>query len=111
MNLKGTPYYDMARDAGASEGQEAEQMAQMIYEDHQASGTTWLDDIEEYIQNQPFSYGYRSKMTRMARVIRELVRFIVVLRSTNDQQEIAIAYEDICSVDAKEVIDECVKSL
>ncbi len=35
MSLKGTPYYDMALDAGASKGEEAEQMAQMIMEDEQ----------------------------------------------------------------------------
>ena len=32
MSFKGTPYYDMALDADATKGDEAEQMAQMIYE-------------------------------------------------------------------------------
>ena len=44
MSLKGTPYYDMARDAGASKGKEAEQMAQMIYEDQRrAEREAWIE--------------------------------------------------------------------
>ena len=34
----------------------------------------WLSEYEEWIKEQPFSYGYRTKMARMARVIRELAK-------------------------------------
>ncbi len=46
MSLKGTPYYDMARDAGASDGDEAEQMAQMIMEDERRSYERQLEEKE-----------------------------------------------------------------
>jgi len=106
MSLKGTPYYSMALDAGASEGDEAEQMAQIIYHDHMESEMTWLSAIEKARLISRRWGTMPEDMDRMARVTRELVRFIRVLRATDDQREIAIAYDDICSPDAKELIDE-----
>lgn len=34
MSYRGTPYYDMARDAGCAHGAEAEQMAAAIEDEH-----------------------------------------------------------------------------
>ncbi len=57
MSLKGTPYYDMALDAGASKGDEAEQMAQMIMEHQQREWELqqerreWEQRIEEELDN------------------------------------------------------------
>ena len=74
---------------------------------------TWLSEIEqnnkesreemEAIFEVPL---VETPQERMARVIRELVRFIRVLRATDDQKEIAIAHDSICSPDAKEILND-----
>jgi len=74
---------------------------------------TWLDEIEannkefreEILDGSDLALEETEK-ERMARVIRELVRFILVSRATNDQREIAIAYDDICSPEVKELLNE-----
>ena len=80
MSLKGTPYYGMALDAGASKGDEAEQMAQMIQADDWESQFEegegmWLDEIEEFNKRASGIVHEETAMERMARVLRELSRF------------------------------------
>lgn len=68
---------------------------------------SWLSEIENRLKAYGSIEGNLAVLEkeRLARVIRELVRYIRVMRSTDDQREIAIAYESICSPDAKELLE------
>ena len=67
---------------------------------------TWLNEIEYIylLTEKPPERGGRKAMAKMVRVLREQVRYIRVLESTDDPIERLIAFEEICSSDTKELL-------
>lgn len=64
---------------------------------------SWLKAIENILGAGEGGVNTKSQI-RMVRAIRELVRYVRVLRSTDDAKEQIIAYDEICSPDAKELL-------
>lgn len=67
----------------------------------------WLSEIENEIsflrKNDAMGRKADFQRERMARVLRELIRYIRVLRSTDDSRERLIAYNNL-PPDAKELL-------
>ena len=68
--------------------------------------SNWLSEIENYatLALEGDEVGEYMDELRMARVLREFIRYIRVLRSTDDSRERLTAYNSICSPDAKELL-------
>ena len=97
MKFKGTPYYDMARDAGCADGDEAEQMAQHIFNEQRRQAYSgeivernWLEEID-YQTNFLTCRGCSFDKKRMSTALRLLVEVGKAGKGLKEAQDLVIS--------------------
>ena len=80
MSLKGTPYYDMAGDAGAASEEEREQLAQQLQHEDWWNSLTLCERIKEKLAGYITPRGFDELIGTELKEVAQLEEFVRLVR-------------------------------